>query len=98
MKNSERLGEARRNSEGWERWERWEWWGASHTGRDGSDGSGGNGGSGGSCGRDGSGGSDERDGITPDSLTRQLPTTPKGKRGGKGRLRVGGLRIKNNFY
>ena len=36
--------------------------------------------------------------IAPDSLTRQLPTTPKGKRGGKGRLRVGGLRIKNNFY
>ena len=29
-------------------------------------------------GKDGSGGSGERDGITPDSLTRQLPTTPKG--------------------
>ena len=34
---------------------------------------------GGSCGSGGRGG---RDGITPDSLTRQLPTTPKGKRGG----------------
>ena len=61
----ENLGETRRNSEG----------GASHTGRDGSGGSCGNGGNGGSG---GSGGSGESGGITPDSLTRQLPTTPKG--------------------
>ena len=41
-------------------------------------GSGGNGGSGGSGESGGSCGSCGRDGITPDSLTRQLPTTPKG--------------------
>ena len=35
-------------------------------------------------GRDGSDGSGERDGITPDSLTRQLPTTPKGDKLEKG--------------
>ena len=35
-------------------------------------------------GRDRSDGSGERDGITPDSLTRQLPTTPKGDKLEKG--------------
>ena len=60
----EKLGETRRNSEGWEpHGQGWELWGVSRTGKDGSDGSGGSGG---------------RDGITPDSFTRQLPTTPKG--------------------
>ena len=64
----------------------------SRTGRDGSGESCGNGGSGESCGSGGSGENSLR--LTYSAIA----DNPEGGLAGKGRLRVGGLRIKNNFY
>ena len=71
----EKLGETRKNSEGWE--PHGQGWGASRTGRDGRGGSGEN---------------------SPRLTYLAIADNPEGGQAGKWRLRVGGLRIKNNFY